>query len=178
MENIFHAINQEMVWTQPNAFKEEYELKTGFGLLGTLNFRSAWGSLAVAETANGCWTFKRVGFLTTRVSIRRCDSETEVASFRNNSWSGGGTLELPDGRVFRASTNFWQTRLELMTDRDELILSYKDIGGFFKRTATLVIDPAAASLNELPMVVMLSWYLAVMMYRDSSAATTATAAMG
>jgi len=85
---------------------------------------------------------------------------------------------MPDGRVFRASTNFWQTRLELVTDRDELILSYKDIGGFFKRTATLVIDPAAAGLTELAMIVTLSWYLAVMMYRDSAAATTATTAMG
>ena len=178
MESISRAFNQEMVWTQPNAFKEEYELKASSGLLGTLNFRSSWGSLAVAETANGCWTFKRVGFLTTRVSIRRCDSETEVASFRNNSWSGGGTLEMPDGRVFRASTIFWQTRMELMTDRDELILSYKDVGGFFKRTATLVIDPGAASLTELPMVVMLSWYLLVMMYRDSSATASATTAMG
>lgn len=178
MEVISRAIHQEMTWTQPNAFKEEYELKSGAALLGTLNFRSSWGTLAVAETANGCWTFKRVGFFTTRVSIRRCDSETEVASFRNNTWSGGGTLEMPDGRLFRASTNFWQTRLELATDRDELILRYEDIGGFFKRTATLVIESAAASLTDLPMVVMISWYLLVMMYRDSTAAAAATAAVG
>ena len=178
MEPISRAVNYKLAWSQPNAFKEEYELTSDIGQLGTLNFRSSWGTLAVAETADGCWTFKRVGFFSTRVSIRRCDSEVEVASFRNNTWSGGGTLELPDGRVYRASTNFWQTKLELVNDRDDVILRYQDVGGFFRRSATMAIDPAATLLTELPMIVMLSWYLLIMMYRDSTASAGAVAAMG
>jgi len=178
MEPISRAINHELTWSQPNAFKEEYELTSDVGQLGALNFRSSWGTLAVAETADGCWTFKRVGFFSTRVSIRRCDSEIEVAAFRNNTWSGGGTLELPDGRVYRASTNFWQTKLELVNDRDDVILQYQDVGGFFRRSARMTIEPAVALLTELPMIVMLSWYLLIMMYRDSTATTGAIAAMG
>ena len=62
--------------------------------MATLRFRSIWGSLATAESADGCWTFKRVGFLQTRATIRTCESEDEIAVFKNNSWTGGGTLEL------------------------------------------------------------------------------------
>lgn len=175
MEHISKVAHQELVWTQPNAFKEEYELRGEDALAGRLIFRSAFGSLATAETADGCWTFKRVGFFSTRVSIRVCDSETDLATFKNNTWSGGGTLEFPDGRSYRASTNFWQTRLELVSEYDQVVLSYSDIGGFFRRTAVVKIEPYAANLPDLPWIVMLSWYLVVMMQRDSAAAASAAA---
>jgi len=109
------------------------------------------------------------------LSVRPCETESDLASFRNNTWSGGGTLELADGRSFRISTNFWQTRLELISDRDEIILSYTDIGGFFRRSANMTIESQSALLPELPWIVMLSWYLVVMMYRDSAAAASAAA---
>jgi len=175
MEPISKMADQDLVWTQPNAFKEEYELRAQDALLATLKFRSAFGSLAVAETGNGCWTFKRVGFFSTRVSIRACDTETDMASFKNNTWSGGGTLEFPNGRSYRASTNFWQTRLELVSEYDQVVLSYSDIGGFFRRTASVQIESFASKIEELPMMVTLSWYLVVMMQRDSAAAATASA---
>lgn len=175
MEPISKVAQKELIWTQPNAFKEEYELRGEDILVGTLKFRSAFGSLAIAETAEGCWTFKRVGFFSTRVSVRTCDSETDIASFKNNTWSGGGTLELPSGRTYRASTNFWQTKLELISEYDQLVLSYSDIGGFFRRTAMVQIEQYAAQITDLPWMVMLSWYLVVMMQRDSAAAATAAA---
>ena len=173
MEPISKVAQKELIWTQPNAFKEDYELRGEEILVGTLKFRSAFGSLAIAETADGCWTFKRVGFFSTRVSVRACDSETDIASFKNNTWSGGGTLELPNGRTYRASTNFWQTKLELISEFDQLVLSYSDIGGFFRRTAMVQIEQNAAQIADLPWMVMLSWYLVVMMQRDSAAAATA-----
>jgi len=176
MEPIKNYIQKELIWTQPSAFKEEYELRSDDAQLGTVAFRSSWGTLAAVEAASGCWTFKRVGFFSTRVTIRRCDSEKELASFRNNTWSGGGTLELANGRVFRATTNFWQTKLELVTEQDDVILHYSDIGGFFRRSANLVIEPVAAMIPDLDWVVLLSWYLVVMMYRDSASAATAVIA--
>jgi len=175
MEPISKVAQQELIWTQPNAFKEEYELRGDDNLVGTLKFRSAFGSLAIAETAEGCWTFKRVGFFSTRVSVRTCDSETDIAVFKNNTWSGGGTLELPNGRTYRASTNFWQTKLELISEYDQLVLSYSDIGGFFRRTASVKIEQTAVQMSDLPWIVMLSWYLVVMMQRDSAVAATAAA---
>jgi hypothetical protein len=33
---------------------------------------------------------------------------------KNNTWSGAGTLTLPDGKKLLATTNFWQTHLEML----------------------------------------------------------------
>jgi len=100
-------IDRELKWVQPSAWKMQYELRTGDELIATLRFRSSFGSFATAESEDGCWTFKRVGFWRTRATIRGCESETNIAMFKNNTWSGGGALELPDGRKVLATTNFW-----------------------------------------------------------------------
>ena len=89
----------------------EYELRADDEVIATLRFRSSFGTFATAESADGCWTFKRIGFWKTKATIRACGSETEIAFFKNNTWSGGGTLELSDGRKFQATTNLWQDNL-------------------------------------------------------------------
>jgi len=87
MKKISESINQPLKWEQPSALKMSYELHTGEETAGTLQFRSSLGSFATAESADGCWTFKRVGFWQTRVTIRECGAETEIATFKNNTWS-------------------------------------------------------------------------------------------
>ena len=89
----------------------EYELRTEGGEpAATLRFRSSFGSFATAEGADICWTFKRIGFFQTQVTIRACGSDDDIAHFKNNTWTSGGTLDLADGRTFQATTNFWQTK--------------------------------------------------------------------
>ena len=99
-------LGRELIWRQPSATKDEHELRDGDQLVATLRFKSALGTLATAETADGCWTFKRVGFWHPRVTIRECGAEADLAVFRNNTWSDGGQLDLPGGRAFRANMNF------------------------------------------------------------------------
>ena len=53
---------QTLKWLQPNWLKMEYELHAGEEVVATLRFRSSFGTLATAQSADGCWTFKRVGF--------------------------------------------------------------------------------------------------------------------
>jgi hypothetical protein len=77
---------------QPSAWREAYELRAGDDLVATLRFRSAFGSFATAETAEDCWTFKRVGFWKTHVTVRRCGADEDLAVFHNNTWNGGGTM--------------------------------------------------------------------------------------
>jgi hypothetical protein len=174
MQKIAGAIGRDLAWVQPGVWKMEYELRAGDDLVATLRFRSAFGTFATGESADGCWTFKRVGFCQSRVTIRACGSETDVAIFRNNTWTGGGTLELPGGRRIPATTNFWQSKLEFKTGADEVLIRL-ETGGFVRRSATVEIQPAAAGAPELPWLVMLGWYLAVMMEADASAAGAAVA---
>lgn len=176
MKKIAEMIGQELEWVQPSALKMKYELHAGEELTATLRFRSSFGTFATAESADGCWTFKRVGFWKTRATIRSCNSDTELGLFQNNNWSGGGTLELPDGRKLRATTNMWQTNLEFKTEAGETIVGFR-VGGLVHLSAKVEIQPHAAAMSELPWVVMFGWYVAVMMYMDSASTAGSFAAI-
>jgi hypothetical protein len=172
MRKITEAASGPLKWIQPNLFKMHYELRCGEEEhVADLRFRSSWGSLATGESAEGCWTFKRVGFLQTRVTIRPCGGDTDIANFRNNSWSGGGTLEFPDGRRFPATTNFWQTRFEFRDDSGVALVRFES-RGFLTQSVGVTIQPGALPLPELPWVVILGCYLTVMMQMDSAAVAT------
>ena len=134
------------------------------------------GSLATAESADGSWTFKRVGFWQTQVTVRQLGGAHDLAIFRNGTWTSGGTLHLPDGRVFPASTNFWATDFEFQDDRGQRLYRCSRMGGLLHASAQVEIEPAAAALPELPWLVPLGWYLAILLQRDAGtmAATTAS----
>lgn len=167
---------RELQWVQPSGFKMEYELRDGETLAATLRFRSSFGSLATAESADGCWTFKRIGFWQPTVTVRVCGQEANLATFKNNTWSSGGTLELTDGRKYQASTNFWATKYEFKSDAGEELVSYKQIGGLLHMSSLVSIHPPAALIAEMPWVVPFGWYLTVMMYMDSAASSAAVSA--
>jgi hypothetical protein len=174
MKIISEMIGRELKWVQPSAWKFHFELRADDEVVATLRLRSSFGTFATAESADGCWTFKRIGFWQTKATIRDCGSDAEIAVFKNNTWSGGGTLELSDGRKFSASTNGWRTTFEFKSETGETLVRFKS-GGFVHLSATVEIPPDAAKIPELPWIVMLGWYLTVMMYMDttSTAATTA-----
>ena len=166
--------NRPLSWTQPQVLKQAFELADGDMPLGTLVFRSSFGTFATARLGDACWTMKRLGFLRTRVEIRPCDSETAVGTFHNNTWSGGGTLVLADGREIRANTNFWHSRFEF-ADADGRSLVHYAIGGVLKASSQMEITTAGAALPDIAWIAMLGWYLVVMMRHDSSAAVAAAA---
>jgi hypothetical protein len=167
MKRIAELISRELKWTQPGALKMHYEFHAGDDLAATLRFRSAFGTLATGESADGCWTFKRAGFFQTRVTIRVCGEETDTAVFRNNTWSGGGELELPGGRKLLATTNLWQTNFEIKTESGEALMRFQS-AGLIHLSAQVEVQQQAIELEELPWMVMLGWYLIVMMNMDSA----------
>jgi hypothetical protein len=172
VKKIAEEMGRELEWMQPSAWKMEYELRAGDELIATLRFRSSFGSFATAESADGCWTFKRVGFWQTRVTIRSCGSDMDIAMFKNNTWSGGGTVELPGGRKILATTNLWQTNLDFKTEAGATLIRFKT-AGLVHLSAKVEIQPDAAGVPELPLIAMLGWYLAVMMYMDTAATVAA-----
>ena len=175
MKRIAGVIGRELKWVQPSAWKMEYELRADDELMATLRFRSSFGSFATGESGDGCWTFKRVGFWQTRATIRGCESETEIAMFKNNTWSGGGTLELLDGRKLLATTNLWQTNFEFKSETGEILVRFKT-GGLVHLSATVEVQPDAAGMPELPWIIMFGWYLTVMMYMDTASTSGTVAA--
>lgn len=173
MLKLAELIGQELKWVQPHAMHMEYELRAGEHEAATLRFRSSFGSFATAASADGTWTFKRVGFWQTRVTVRAAGEESDLAVFKNNTWSGGGTLELPDGRNYPANTNFWATQYEFKDEAGKPLVSYRKIGGILHLSSQVEIHPRAREIEEAPWIVLLGWYLTVMMYMDAAAATAA-----
>jgi len=174
MMKLAELVGRELKWVQPHTLKREYELRAGDVTAATLIFRNAFGSFATAASADGVWTFKRVGFLQTKVTIRAAGSENDLAVFKNSTWKGGGTLELPDGRSYPANTNFWATRYDFKTGIGDSLIRYRKVGGFLHMSSAVEIDPLARSMPEMQWMVMLGWYLTLMMYSDSAAVAAAT----
>jgi hypothetical protein len=172
MQSLTALSEQSLKWTQPKASKMEYELRSGDQIAATLRFRSSFGSFATAESADGCWTFKRVGFWQPKVTLRVCETDTDIATYVNNTWSGGGTLTLPDGRTLRVSTNMWTTQYEIKNESDTPLVRYK-MSGLIHLSSEVEIQPAAMGLPELPWLVPLGWYLAILAYMDSAAVSAA-----
>ena len=156
-------------WTQPRALRSEYELHAGSELVGLLKFRSSFGTLATGQMADGTWTFKRVGFWRQALTIRAAGSDTDLTTFHNNTWSAGGWLELPDGRRVLATNNTWQTRYEWSLETGKVLFRFK-MGGVFRQRADVEVLAAGAAMPELSMLLLVSWYLAVMLARESAAA--------
>jgi hypothetical protein len=169
------ATAEELSWQQPSAMRRVYELRAGDELAATLSFRSDWGSLATAESADGCWTFKRVGFWQSRVTVRRCVSDEDLATFQHNTWTGGGTLTRADGLAYHLTTNTWQTKLTVL-DSQQLPLLHYDSKGWFKLKAALAVEPQAISNPDLPWLAMFGWYVVVMMYFDAASTTAVVTA--
>jgi hypothetical protein len=169
MKRMRELAGRELLWAQPKAMKREFELKDGEELVATLQFRTTFGSFATAETGDGSWTFKRVGFLQTHVTICPAGSDEAIAVFRNNTWKSGGTLEFPTGRTLRATSGFWRTKVEFMTESDEALVRLHRVAGVIHLSAHVEITPAGAELTELPWLVALGWYLAVKMHDDAGA---------
>ena len=168
MLKISDVADQLLTWSRASGWKRTFTLAAGDLPAGRLEFQSAFGTLAKAETAGGCWTFKRVGFWQQRATIRACGAETDLASFQNQTWSGGGTLECAGGQRFRATTNFWQNRLQFETETGDVVVRFA-YGGVFSLKAHVEVAPDARTLHELPLLVCFGWYLAVMLHDDAAA---------
>lgn len=173
MQSIAQLAGRELKWSHRKGGRREFELHADGTLVATLKFRSAFGTFATAEGGDGCWTFKRIGFWQTSTTIRTCGSDTNLAVFRNNTWSSGGTLEFPNGRKARATTNLWMTKMEFRTDADEPLVRF-DYGGAFRLSAKVVVSPTGWQAEYLPLFVLFGWYLAVMLYEDASAVAVIT----
>jgi hypothetical protein len=166
-----------LAWKQPKVLKSRYELVAGSERVGTLHFSNSFGSLATGESADGTWTFKRVGFFRQVATIRTAGSEVDFAQFQNKTWSGGGSIVLPGGRKFLATTNTWETRFEWSLEGGGVLFRFKT-GGIIRHTAEVEVTPAGAAAAEIPLLLLFSWYLSVMLARDSAATAASSASSG
>jgi hypothetical protein len=180
MLRITSYTGDEVVWVQPSASRQNFELYAGENLLAQLDFRSAWGTLATAKTADGTWTFKRQGFLNPRITVREENSEEDLGIYIPRFW-GGGRLVMKSGQeVVWRSLNFWNTAWAFQTTQEEPLLIFRygiegeRLRDMFKNQATVELHNSQLTWLY-PLLAPLGMYLLVLHQADSGAAVAATA---
>jgi hypothetical protein len=174
MEALSTAIGSKLFWAQPKTLERQFELRTEGCLFGTLRFEKALGTLATASSAAGRWTFKRAGFMNPRVTIREAGRDADLAVYWPKLW-GGGVLECANGSRFQwKSMNFWATTWGFADTREELVFTMKPgaekskLSDLLKSQAIVEIGTPSYALAELPLLLMLGWYLMIMQQDDAA----------
>ena len=119
-----------------------------------------------SDTAGQRLTFRREGFWHPRVTVRIPGSDANVAIF-HTSWKKGGTLELDGGRWLRLrlpSLMRWKWTWTDMNDRPLVHLGH----GFLMKDGQVTIEPDAAASPDVPLIVVLGWYLLVVWAMDQA----------
>ena len=166
VRTIAEVADQELVWIQPARLTQSFELQASDEVVATLEFQRA--SLASGETADQRWTFKREGFWHPQVTVRVPDSDANVAVFKP-AWTGGGTLEIPQGRQLRfGAANFWHSQWDWLDAQNQPLVHFKSHQGLLKVEGEVTIEASAVKSPDLPLLVVVGWYLLVLFARDAA----------
>jgi hypothetical protein len=165
------ASDLHLYWVQPSMFERHFELHSDNSLLGVLDFgtpSTAVGTLVTEGSAMESWTFKGAGiFFKAHVTIRNGREDEDLAVYRHK-FLGDGWVDLAKGkRFYWKSTSFWGTQWSLFNSRQELLFVLKPkLFDLLKVQADVEVGTQWLDLEELPLLLMLGWYLRV---RDSFA---------
>jgi hypothetical protein len=171
VKTIKEAALGELLWVQPARLTQEFELRDGDEVVGTL--RWARPSLATGETANQSWTLKREGFWHPRITVRVPPSEDNIATFAPG-WAGGGMLDLGSGVQLRfGAASFWHSQWDWIDAQNQPLVHFKSHQGLLKVEGQINIEAGAIERPDLPVLVVLGWYLLVLFGKDASAAYVA-----
>lgn len=168
MRTIADVASQELVWVQPARLQRVFELHASDDVVAVLRFESA--SLASGETAWQKWTFKRERFWRGQVTIRTPDSVDAVVF--KPARMGGGALELSQGRLLHfGAANFWHSRWDWSDNESQApLIHFKSRPGLLKTEGQVDIETKAVTYPELPLLVVLGWYLLIVFARNAAAA--------
>jgi hypothetical protein len=161
-------LSGRLVWAPSATSSRRFELRAGEEVVASLTFDKAVGSLATGRTAAGTWTFKRAGFLQPCVTVREIGSEYDLAVFRP-TWTGSGDVEFRSGvRVHWRPFGFWNSEWGFVRG-DARLTTFHWMPETAELDVRVEFPPAALDLKELPILLLLGWYLRVLSYQEAAA---------
>ena len=163
------AAGLQWKWRQPEVFRRFHELNCNEEVVCTLQFAGGCGSLATAESAHGSWTFKRGGFLTPRITVRKAGDAADTAVFFPK-WTGGGELRFADGSTYTLKClSFWGGDWAFENSQGESLISLHGPQGFLKSHGEIVVNAAGDAARPV-LLAALGWYIRLLMIEDSATA--------
>jgi hypothetical protein len=169
MRALHDAAPSNLSWQQPRALKAEYELRAGDELLAILRKSGSFGKSMEAEIGTARFTLKTEGFFRGRITVREAGATGEPAVFSRAGFLGLGQIALPDGRSYGwKMRSFWGGRWAFADDSDRSLVSFTSRNRFFRAGCEVEIAPGALARPELPVLILLGWYLLLRRREDSS----------
>ena len=165
MKTTTDLFGKDLQWQQPRLTEPLFQLRKGEEIIANLKFKNAFGSYAEGTLNENTWTFKTQGFLKTHATIREKGRDENVALYRNNTWSEGGTLELPGNVQLTANSNYWDEQFEFVGPAGQKIMQFTTISGM-KLHANFRLPEMSEFVMKYPWMILLGWYLVVMISRD------------
>lgn len=169
--------DKELSWVQTSSLETQLKSKDG-SAVASLRWVKRWGSLAIGTTAEGSWTLKRAGFLRPKITVRRRESEENVATMAMR-WLGGGVVDFTsDGQrySFRRSSirkSEWTLNHEgkkILTTTPQF--GHKKLGAAVRLQDSSSISPE----NHLSLLTIIMWYAILLMAYEGDG--TSEAALG
>jgi len=160
-------------WVPAKGSKRTYELRCGNQVAGWIRWPKMFGSLAEAQFGERQWTFKRGGFLRPHVTVRLA-ATGEDAGVLEHSWTGGGMLHMANGRSFPWDRKgLWSHRFAFCDASGSELVVVEPKVGLLRRTGKVQVSQKAEQLPELPVLLLLGWYVTMLM-ADEDAAVVVT----
>jgi hypothetical protein len=170
MRRMSEVADRLLAWEPVGA--RNLELRSGGEVLATLRWANACGSLATGEAAEGRWTFKRVGFFRTRITVRSAGTDFEIAEMTATerrkllAFSDGSSCRW--GRVARGSRES-----AFFDDADRPLVRFSGRRSHPTPRINVAIEPAGAASGELSLLVLIGAYRLVLEHEDEEAAVMA-----
>ena len=167
MNPLSSIVRNRLTWSKiPRT--PHYELKINEETTGILSRPSCWSPRFLAETRDGCWVFRRQGFLGTGVEITDADSEEPIARFKSSS-GGGGRLIFTDGQGFWLKyKGWWRPVWTVSTDDGQPVLEVHTRENIVELRAS-----AGIPSTRLSLLITFCWSRVLQADEDASAASIA-----
>ncbi len=177
MRYIIKPDGKILKWVQPKAMVRYHELRSDGALYATLKWKRMFGSLAVGETREWKFTFKRAGFLRPYVTARREGFGGDYATLRfasgsiivNSVFGPNGVMETESGEKYLFTRlSFWKSRWAF-TDREGNLLVTFDKGSRGKPTSVVTINADLDLLPHIDLLLLIGWYVIILDYEETEA---------
>jgi hypothetical protein len=164
MKKLREVEGRALSWHQSPANKGAWELRVGDDVVGTVAWQNPTvdGTLAVAASADGRWSFKRVGVFSPTVTVRVEGTNTTTATVTPHF--GKSIATFADGGVMHfARTNFWRDEFAFTDGQGQPLLEFKQKG------TRVEVAPGADNMPNVALAALLGCYLLHLYFRDAEA---------
>ncbi len=161
MDSVYKYLGRELNWTPVKNVGYVLHPYNEQGELAILNIKGLFGSNAEGKCDQGYWILKRSGFLKNNISVMEGNLNKEVAVFKKKGM--GGFLEFQSEKTYVVQRNALMTEYNLSVEKQPLInYQHKE------NRPQVHIQPSAANITELPLLVLFLGYLVIMQRIDAN----------